>query len=87
MAVRVTVDGRPVVADIIDLQEGPQGWVDIEDLSMLHTAPVTEYTPDQVLDTVEREQGVEYMRTPAIKLPVKRLHGNVVVEVSPPETE
>lgn len=82
METRVTVNGKPVVADIIDLKEGPDGWVDIEDLSPLHTAATKDVTKEEFLAT-----DVEDPEFPVIKLPTKRLHGNVVVKVSTPETE
>lgn len=77
--IQVYLNKREIRANIVGFEEGEDGWVDIEDLSVLLSAPTTEVSdPNQAVDETE-----ESLVTPTVKLPTKRLYGNVEVKHIP----
>ena len=66
------VDGKRVAADILDI-DVHAGWVEIEDLAPLKTAPEEEgKVEDEILST-------------SVALPRKKLTGKVIIKVLPDE--
>ena len=72
----ILCDNKPIRANVVNYQEGENGWVEFEDLTILNTSP-SEEVEDPNVAYVETSEDLE---TPVVSLPVRRIHGKVEVK-------
>ena len=74
--VEIFLNDKPVRANIVDVNQ-VEGWVEIEDLTAVAKAATEEVDdPNQASN-----EKIEDLSTPSIKLPTKKLYGNVKIMV------
>jgi hypothetical protein len=76
---QILLNGRVIRANIVSFEEGEEGWVEFEDLSLLKSA-----NSQEVSDPNEAsKESIADLTTSSIKLPTKKLYGTVEVRHIP----
>lgn len=74
--VEIFLDNRPVRANIVEINQ-TNGWVEIEDITAITNDPEHIITDPQKA----HDMSIDDLTTPSIKLPLKKLYGNVKIVV------